>query len=79
MALTAAGRRLYDELFPQIAAINAAVLACLDDDSVHALDAALSRLTQEAERLNLEVQRDVRADRRAGGSRRVQHGADDGD
>ena len=79
VALTAAGRRLYDELFPQIAAINAAVLACLDDEAVHALDAALSCLTREAERLNLEVQRDVRADRRAGGSRRVQHGIDGGD
>jgi hypothetical protein len=78
VALTAAGHRLYDKLFPQIAAINAAVLACLDDDTVRSLDAALSRLTNEAERLNLEVQRDVRADRRAGGSRRVQHGVDDG-
>jgi len=78
VALTAAGRKLYDELFPQIAAINAAVLACLDDDMLRSLDAALSRLTTRAEQLNLEVQRDVRADRRAGGSRRVQHGADDG-
>ena len=74
VALTAAGRKLHDELFPQIAAINAAVLACLDDATVRTLDAALSDLTQAAERLNLEVQRDVRADRRAGGSRRVTHG-----
>jgi DNA-binding MarR family transcriptional regulator len=71
VAITAAGRRFHDELFPQIAAINARLVGVLDDAAVRALDAALSRMTEEAERLNREIQRDVRADRRAGGSRRV--------
>lgn len=71
VTLTKAGRRLYDELFPQIAALNASVMAAIDDDAVRALDDALARLTGQAERLNAEVVRDVRADRRAGGSRRV--------
>ncbi len=73
VALTRSGQRLYDELFPQIAAINAAVVSALDDATVHALDDALSRLTIQAQHLNLEVMRDVRADRRAGRSQRVRH------
>jgi DNA-binding MarR family transcriptional regulator len=71
VALTPAGRRLHDALLPQIAAINVAVLGALDDDAVRALDAALVALTERARQVNAEAVRDVRADRRAGGSRRV--------
>lgn len=74
VALTADGRRLFDEVFPQVAAINAEMVAALDDGLEQALDEALARLTRQAERLNAERVQDVRADRRAGGSRRVRPG-----
>jgi DNA-binding MarR family transcriptional regulator len=74
VALTADGQRLHDVLLPQIAAVNVAVLAALDDGALHALDHALVTLTERARRVNAESVRDVRADRRAGGSRRVRGG-----
>lgn len=72
VALTAQGRRLFDEVFPQVAAINAELVGALGAAQQHALDEALALLTARAERLNAERVQDVRADRRAGGSRRVQ-------
>ena len=76
--LTNEGRRLYDDIFPQVAAINAELVAVLDAPQQTALDEALSALTQQAERLNALRVQDVRADRRAGGTRRVRWGADSG-
>jgi DNA-binding MarR family transcriptional regulator len=76
--LTGEGRRLFDEIFPQVAAINAELVAVLDASQQTALDEALSALTQQAERLNALRVLDVRADRRAGGSRRVRRGVDPG-
>lgn len=73
VTLTDAGRRLHDEIFPQVAAINRAVLESLDDAAVQALDRALVAMTERARQLNAAVVQDVRADRRAGGSRRVRH------
>jgi len=70
VALTESGRRLYDELFPQVARINQQVLAVLDAPLQHALDEALARLTIHAAQLNRELALDVQADRRRGGSRR---------
>jgi DNA-binding MarR family transcriptional regulator len=75
VALTVEGRRLFDEVFPQVAAINAEIVAALGAPQQQALDEALTMLTQRAERLNAERVQDVRADRRAGGSRRVRPGA----
>jgi DNA-binding MarR family transcriptional regulator len=71
VVLTAAGRRLFEEIFPQVAAINARVVAALDNAEVEVLDRALTRLTAQAVKLNGEIAQDVRADRQAGGSRRV--------
>lgn len=71
--LTEAGQRLHDEIFPQVAAINHAVLESLDDAVVQVLDRALAQLTERASQLNAALVQDVRADRRAGGSRRVRH------
>jgi DNA-binding MarR family transcriptional regulator len=70
VGLTPAGRRLHDELFPQVAEINRQVVAVLDDAAVQALDAALVALTAQATRLNTELSQDVSADRYHGGSRR---------
>jgi DNA-binding MarR family transcriptional regulator len=74
--LTDAGRRFYDEVFPQVAAMNAQVMAALDDATAQVLDRALVALTGQAERLNAEVARDVQANRRAGGTRRVRNWPD---
>ncbi|WP_326543563.1 MarR family winged helix-turn-helix transcriptional regulator [Pseudorhodoferax sp.] len=76
VTLTDAGRALHDEVFPQVAALNRDVVAALDDSAVQALDRALELLTARAQTLNAERMRDVRADRRAGGSRRVRPGTD---
>lgn len=52
VALSAAGQRLYDDLFPQVAAINREVVSALDPALVAALDEALRRLTEHAVALN---------------------------
>lgn len=81
VALIAGGRRLFDEIFPQVAAINAELVGVLGAAQQRTLDDALALLTARAERLNAERVQDVRADRRAGGSRRVRRirqGDDDG-
>jgi DNA-binding MarR family transcriptional regulator len=69
--LTAAGERLYAEVFPQVAALNAELVQVLDATTQAALDRALSQLTERAAALNTQRVQDVHADRRAGGSRRV--------
>jgi DNA-binding MarR family transcriptional regulator len=71
VALTEAGRELHDTILPQVAELNVAVLDAVDEPTLHALDQALVLLTERARQINLERVRDVRADRRAGGSRRV--------
>lgn len=73
VALTRAGQALVDEVFPQVAAINSAVVAALDPAAVLALDQALAALTTHARHLNHALVQDVRANRQAGGSRRPQH------
>ena len=77
VALTAQGLALHAEVFPQVAAINAELVSVLDDDLVQALDTALARLTDHARAQNQRLVQDVRADRRAGGSRRVRLPAPD--
>jgi DNA-binding MarR family transcriptional regulator len=76
VALSDAGRRLYDELFPQVAEINRQVLSVLDPPLVDALDDALRRLTEHAAEVNRSCALDVQADRRHGGSRRRWDGSD---
>lgn len=73
VALTVQGLALHAEVFPQVAAINAALVSVLEDDLVQALDTALARLTDHAVAQNQRLVQDVRADRHAGGSRRVRH------
>ncbi len=67
--LSERGQHLYDELFPQVAAINERLLSVLDDASVTALEDAIEKLTDHAADVNRELVRDVHADRRRGGSR----------
>lgn len=76
IALTAAGQRFFDEVFPQVAEMNARVVAVLDEPTAQALDRALQLMTAQALQLNTEVALDVHANRRAGGARRVRAWAD---
>lgn len=48
VALTDAGRALYDALFPLVAALNAELLTCLEPGQAQTLDAALARLQTQA-------------------------------
>lgn len=70
VALTAAGRRLYDEIFPEVAQINRRLVAVLDEATLVSFDNALARLSTQAVQLNRELATEVHADRRRGGSRR---------
>ncbi len=68
--ITDRGRSLYDEMFPQVAAINRAVLAALDEPLLAVLDDALQRLTARAASLEAAKSDDLRADRRRGAAAR---------
>lgn len=69
--VTAAGRRLYAELFPQLARINQRLMAALDDEEARQLETLLGKLWQRAREIHAEGGGvDARADRRHGGSRR---------
>jgi DNA-binding MarR family transcriptional regulator len=68
---TVAGRRLYAELFPQLAQINRRLMAVLDEREAQQLEHILAKLWLQARRVHEEGGGvEVRADRRRGGSRR---------
>lgn len=72
VATTAAGKRLYTQLFPQLALINRRLMEVLDEDEAAVLDHLLSRLTERARQVHAAGGGvEARADRRRGGSRRV--------
>lgn len=68
--LTPSGKRLYDDLFPQVAEINRQVLSVLEPGQVAWLEDALQRLATQAAQVNLHQAQGVQADRLRGGSRR---------
>lgn len=51
LSLTASGQAVYDELFPQVKAINQELLAGLNPQAVNMLDHALSDMQQRAQAL----------------------------
>ena len=68
---TEAGTKLYQELFPQLAAINRRIMEALDGDEAQMLDRVLAKLMARAQEIYDEGGGvDVRTDRRLGGSRR---------
>lgn len=79
VVLSTAGRRLFEEIFPQVAAINARVVDALDDADVAVLDRVLTRLTARAVKLNGEIAQDVSANRHAGGAKRFRESTDPDD
>jgi len=71
LTLTEEGQQLHAEVFPLVAAINSQLLDGLDEVELMALAGALDALTARAQQLNLDLVRDVKAERHSGGSRRV--------
>jgi DNA-binding MarR family transcriptional regulator len=71
LAATPKGRRLHEELFPQIAEINRLMVSVLDAKQVAALDEILSVLTPHAEMVNATIVLDVRAERGRGRERQA--------
>ena len=72
VATTAAGKRLYTQLFPQLAQINRRLMEVLDEDEAAVLENLLARLTERARQVHAAGGGvEARADRRLGGSRRV--------
>src|SRR5688572_28172308 len=72
VSATSSGKRLYAELFPQLAAINRRIMSALDASEAAALERYLRKLTARV----LEIHKEgggvaVRANRRRGGSRRI--------
>ncbi len=66
VVLSAAGRALYEELFPLVRQVNAELMACLDEATVQRLDQALDLLQHQADGL-AGSGRLPKANRRAGG------------
>jgi DNA-binding MarR family transcriptional regulator len=71
LELSEAGRQLYGELFPQSVGFHQQVLTALSPQEREAFDAALAKLTQNAERIAAAKPVAEKADRRHGGARRV--------
>lgn len=72
VSLTPAGQVLYDELMPQVQAINARILDALTPAQKQAFDAALECLHTEARTLLAEMAPELpKADRRRGGRGRA--------
>ncbi|MGY8526361.1 MarR family winged helix-turn-helix transcriptional regulator [Paracidovorax citrulli] len=70
--LTENGRALYEQLFHEVAAINQRLVQTLSNDELASLDALLTRLTEQADRVRREVATSVRTNRWAGGAGRRQ-------
>lgn len=79
VALTPEGQRLFDMVFPLVADIHTQIVSVLDDDALEQLDRILRLLNDRARQLNQSLVRDAKADRRAGGSRRVRPPVGDDD
>lgn len=74
LALTAAGRALFEALFPRAAAINVAALSVLDEAEVARLGHTLEKLQRHADAMAAQrgAQEGPRADRHRGGRTRRQ-------
>jgi DNA-binding MarR family transcriptional regulator len=69
--LSAAGQRLYEDLFPQTVQFNCAVVQALSADELRVFEHAMDKLTVAAERIAAAKPVAEKADRRHGGARRL--------
>jgi DNA-binding MarR family transcriptional regulator len=72
LELTERGRALFDEVYPQLAALSRSVLAALSPAQVQALDEIITILGNAAVVVNANAPATNKAERRLGGSRRRQ-------
>jgi DNA-binding MarR family transcriptional regulator len=70
LEVTARGRALHAELFPQSVRLNNLVLSSLNASELAAFDRSLTKLTAAADEFAKSNSQHVKADRRHGGSRR---------
>ena len=70
--LTDKGRKLYDAILPLVDEINHELMADLGAGEVAALDSMLERMQRQADLMADRLAQLPRADRRRGGTRRVQ-------
>lgn len=72
LRVTAAGKKLYTQLFPQLAAINRRLMSVLDEGEAAMLEQCLRKLFDHAVAIHAEGGGvEVQANRRRGGSRKV--------
>jgi len=72
LVLTQAGRQLFESAFPQLAALSVAMLSALSTEEVQTLDSLMRKLGEAAQRFSAQQPVAEKADRRRGGTRRVQ-------
>jgi DNA-binding MarR family transcriptional regulator len=77
--LTARGRKLHQELFPQSVGFHQMVVAVLTPKQRAAFDEAMRLLDAHAQKVNESDASDAKADRRRGGSRRANNRLGSGD
>ena len=76
LQLSEAGRRLYDEILPLVEEVNRELMAQLAPDEIESLDSMIERMQQQADEMALRLSQMPRANRRRGGSRRVDWSAE---
>lgn len=69
--LTPEGRALFEDVFPELAALSSSMLQALSAAQIAALDQIITVLSVSAEAINAQGPVTEKADRRHGGSRRV--------
>jgi len=71
IAITKRGEEIYAELFPQSVELNNMILKALSPKEIMLFDAALTKLTEVADKLCSDRPIAAKADRQHGGSRRI--------
>lgn len=72
LRLTPAGQDLYEQILPLVAQINRELMGSLSEAEIASLDSMLDRMHEQADRMAHTLAELPRADRRGGGSRRLQ-------
>lgn len=71
LQLSEAGQRLYEEILPLVEEVNRELMAQLAPQEIESLDSMMERMQQQADEMALRLSQMPRANRRRGGSRRV--------
>ena len=71
LQLSEAGQRLYEEILPLVEEVNRELMAQLAPQEIESLDSMMERMQRQADEMALRLSQMPRANRRRGGSRRV--------